>query len=181
MTPANSELEPHYKQDRATVTATGQSTATLPHGVSVRDLALHTDDRGTVCELYDPRWGWHDAPLLYSYMFTVRPGIVKGWGMHKLHEDRYCLISGEMKLVLYDGRSDSPTFGLVAQIYLSAQRRQIVNIPIGVWHADENVGSVDVVAINFPTRLYDHESPDKYRLPVDTDLIPHRFRNPHGG
>ena len=36
-------------------------------------------------------------------------------------------------------------------------------------------GMTDVVALNFPTLAYDHANPDKYRLPVDSDLIPHKF------
>ena len=29
--------------------------------------------------------------------------------------------------------------------------------------------------VNFPTRPYLHEKPDKYRLPIDTPLIPFKF------
>jgi dTDP-4-dehydrorhamnose 3,5-epimerase len=50
-----------------------------------------------------------------------------------------------------------------------------VNIPRFVWHADRNIGTSDVIVINFPTMQYDHAKPDKYRLPIDTDLIPHDF------
>jgi dTDP-4-dehydrorhamnose 3,5-epimerase len=34
--------------------------------------------------------------------------------------------------------------------------------------------------VNFPTRPYDHASPDKYRLPLDTDEIPYEFEDPRG-
>jgi len=30
--------------------------------------------------------------------------------------------------------------------------------------------------VNMPTRQYNHENPDKYRLPLDTDLIPYDFK-----
>ena len=95
----------------------------------MKDLVVHTDDRGTVCEMYDPRWNWHPAPLVFTYCYTVRPGWVKGWAVHKTHDDRYCLLSGEMKVVLYDARPDSATFGRVFEIYLSEQRRQLLSIP----------------------------------------------------
>src|SRR5262245_7325325 len=45
------------RRDSQTVTPAGVSLAQLPEGTVVRDLITHTDDRGTVCELYDPRWG----------------------------------------------------------------------------------------------------------------------------
>jgi len=126
-------------------------------------------------EMLDPRWGWHPEPIRTAYVITLRPGFVKGWNLHRLHEDRYCLLQGEMELLLYDPRPGSPTEGQVARIALSEQRRCIVSIPVNVWHADWNIGSRDVLLVNFPTEPYDHESPDKYRLPLDTPLIPFRF------
>jgi dTDP-4-dehydrorhamnose 3,5-epimerase len=167
-------------QDRQTVTAGGEPLARLPAGVTFRDVPTHVDDRGSVVELFDPRWGWHPDPLVFVYTFTVRPGKVKGWGMHKRHEDRYFLLQGEMEVVLYDERDDSPTRGLVAKIYLTELHRRLMNIPAGVWHADHNIGSRDALVVNFPTIPYDHANPDKYRLPLDTDRIPHRFEPSRG-
>ena len=167
-------------QDLQTVTPEGERTAPLPAGVVLRDIRTHVDDRGTVFELFDPRWGWHPDPLVFTYCFTVRPGKVKGWGVHHQHEDRYALLFGELKVVLYDEREDSPTRGLVREVMLTEHRRQLVNIPAGVWHADENIGSRDAVVVNFPTIQYDHASPDKYRLPLDDPRIPYRFENQAG-
>ena len=58
---------------------------------------------------------------------------------------------------------------------ISEQERCFVTVPANVWHADRNIGDRDVVVVNFPTIPYDHSAPDKWRLPLDTDLIPHRF------
>ncbi len=168
------------RRDAQTVTAAGESTAQLPDGMTFCDVTTHVDDRGQVCEMFDPRWAWHPAPLVFSYLFTVRPGWVKGWGMHLEHEDRYFLVHGEMEVVLFDDRESSPTRGLVSKVYLSEFRRRLVNVPAGVWHADHNVGSVDCLVVNFPTIPYDHAAPDKYRLPLDNDYIPHRFEGVKG-
>lgn len=162
-------------QDQRTVDDQHRSTALLLDGMSFRDLVRHDDDRGSVMEIYDPRWDWHPEPLVFSYIFTIRPGVVKGWGLHKMHEDRYCVISGELELVLYDPRPDSSTFGKVCKVHLSGTRPRLVNVPRFVWHADRNIGSGDLVVVNFPTIQYDHSSPDKYRLPLGTDLIPYDF------
>ena len=167
-------------QDKQTVTPQGESLQPLPAGVTFHDIAAQVDERGMIVEGFDPRWGWHPDPLVYAYTFTIRPGFVKGWGVHKQHEDRYLLLFGEMEVVLYDARPESPTNGLVAKIVLSEFRRRLMNIPAGIWHADRNLGSGDVVVINFPTIPYDHASPDKYRLPLNTDEIPYRFDNPRG-
>lgn len=167
-------------QDRETVTPAGETTGRLPAGVVRRDVVTHIDERGSVVELFDPRWNPQGAPLVYSYAFTVRPGFVKGWGMHKLHEDRYFILSGEIQVVLFDERDHSPTRGLVSTVTLSDYRRGLLNIPAGIWHASQNLGSIDALVVNFPTNLYDHANPDKYRLPLDNDRIPFKFASARG-
>ena len=169
------------RKDRQMATPNGQPVRRLTHGVQIRPLPTLADQRGSVCELFDPRWAWHPDPLVFAYTFTIRPGVVKGWNLHEKHEDRYAIIHGEMELVLYDPRDDSPTVGEVCRIVLSAQHRCLINVPRNVWHADHNIGRTDVVVVNFPTMAYDHANPDKYRLPIDTDLIPHSFGNATGG
>ena len=162
------------------VTPSGTPLALLPDGVTFRDAVTQIDDRGSVCEMFDERWDWHDKPLVFSYLFTLRPGKVKGWGMHKLHDDRYFVIDGDMEVVMYDDRDDSPTRGLVASVVLSGRQRRLMNIPAGVWHANANIGQTEALVVNFPTEPYDHGNPDKYRLPLDTDLIPYRWPDSRG-
>lgn len=167
-------------RDQQTVTPQGEPIQRLPAGVMFHDVATHVDERGSVVELFDPRWGWHPDPLVFSYCFTIRPGMIKGWGVHREHEDRYCILLGEMEVVLYDERPESPTCGLVSKVVLSEYRRRLMNIPTGVWHADRNIGQKDVVVVNFPTIQYDHTNPDKHRLPLDNDRIPYKFEKARG-
>ena len=163
------------ERDRQTVTSTGVPVARLPVGMGFRDIATHADDRGTVFEMYDLRWGWHPDPLVFAYCFTIRPGRIKGWGMHQRHEDRYCVMFGEVEVILYDDREGVETSGEVSRVVLSEHRRRLMNIPAGVWHALRNLGTRDAVVTNFPTIPYDHAAPDKLLLPLDTDQIPYRF------
>jgi dTDP-4-dehydrorhamnose 3,5-epimerase len=160
------------QRDHQTVTADGAQLGRLPDGTVLRDLVTHVDERGTVCELYDLRWGANPDPLVFAYLFTIRPGHAKGWGLHRAHEDRYAFLSGELELALYDAREDSPTAGLESRLFLTTFARRLVTIPRGVWHAERNIGDVDVQVVNFPTIPYDHADPDKYRLPLDTDELP---------
>jgi dTDP-4-dehydrorhamnose 3,5-epimerase len=168
------------QRDVQMVTDTGRPIGRLTEGVLTKPIPTQLDERGSVFELFDLRWDWHRDPLVFSYCFTVRPGRVKGWGLHKHHEDRYVLISGELKLVLFDPRPNSSTYGEVCEIWLTETDRKIINIPRFVWHADHNVSSRDAVVVNFPTVAYDHKNPDKFRLPIDTDLIPYRFDSCQG-
>ena len=166
--------------DRPTVTPDGEPIDGLVDGVTLRDIVTHTDERGTLFELFDPRWDWHPDPLVYAYVATIRPGIVKGWARHQEHVDRYALLFGELEVVLFDGRAASPTHGQVSKVVLSEHRRRLLSIPTGVWHADRNIGAGDAVIVNFPTLAYDHDAPDKERLPLDTPLIPYSFEDARG-
>ncbi len=163
------------KRDPALVRADATPYRRLTQDVVIRRLVTHVDGRGSVTELYDPRWGVHSEPLVFSYAFSIRPRVAKGWNLHREHEDRYCLLHGEMELVLYDVRPGSTTHGELCRIVLHEHDRCLVTVPRNVWHADHNIGDRDVVVVNFPTIPYDHANPDKYRLPFDTDLIPYRF------
>ena len=165
----------HAKRDVQTVDNTGKRVDGLLDGMTFRDTVHHRDDRGSVVEMFDPRWKWHPDPLVFAYMFTIRPGVAKGWGLHKEHEDRYFVVAGEMEVVLYDPRPDSSTYERICRVVLSADRPRLMNVPKNVWHADHNLGGTDVLVVNFPTIQYDHSNPDKYRLPLDTDLIPFQF------
>ena len=97
------------KRDEALVRSDGTPYRRLTQDVVIRRLITHVDDRGSLTELYDPRWGVHDEPLVFSYMLSIRPKVAKGWNLHREHEDRYCLLQGEMALVLYDVRPGSTT------------------------------------------------------------------------
>src|SRR5438067_13461256 len=118
-------------RDSGTVTSRGENISRLPDGVTVWDVTTHVDERGTVCEMFDPRWNWHPAPLVFAYTFSLRPGMIKGWGMHAGHDDRHFILFGELLLVLYDDLPDPEARGLIAALPRSEYRRQLVNIPAG--------------------------------------------------
>jgi dTDP-4-dehydrorhamnose 3,5-epimerase len=163
------------ERDSQSVTAEGESVQELLAGVRVRRAVTHLDDRGSVCEIYNPAWGFTDEPLVYAYQTTIRVGQTKGWVLHLEQDDRLCFMFGDVKVVLFDGRTDSPTFESLNVLYFGESNRGLLRIPRGVYHALQNVGQCDAVFVNMPTRAYRHEDPDKYRLPLDTDVIPYRF------
>ena len=182
-TPPDSLLEQTLAaavRDRQTVTPEGATIAPLLHGMSLHRSPTHTDDRGTLTEILDPRWGWHPDPITYVYYMTERPGHAKGWGLHKEHEDRYFLIRGELELVTYDVRPDSPTRGQICRLALSERDHFVVNIPAFVWHGSRNLGTSDAIVVNMPTKAFEHEDPDKYRLPIHSPLIPYSFGDTPG-
>jgi dTDP-4-dehydrorhamnose 3,5-epimerase len=77
--------------------------------------------------------------------------------------------------VLYDAREGSATNGLVNEVFLGSANRGLLLIPPGIVHAVVNIGEDELRFVNLPTRPYDHERPDKARLPADTAAIPYEL------
>lgn len=152
-------------KDPQSVTPDGERVAPLIEGVRIRRAVTHPDERGTVCELFNPAWGFHADPLVYVYQVTIRPGQVKGWVVHRIQDDRLFLSQGTMKAVLFDDREGSPTRGQVNELFLDHHNRGLLVIPAGVYHAIQNVGADDLFFINMPTRAYDHANPTSTGFP----------------
>lgn len=167
-------------RDTQTVYANGKSIQKLIDGVNIRKLNTIADERGSVCEMYDLRWGFHNEPLVYVYNVSIRPHQFKGWVCHKYQDDRSFFEFGEIKIVLYDDRTNSPTYKQLNEFVFGTNNRALVSIPAGVWHLFANIGNIDAVFVNMPTKPYNHEDPDKYRLPLINELIPYRneYMNP---
>jgi dTDP-4-dehydrorhamnose 3,5-epimerase len=160
-------------RDGQTVTPEGKRLSRAIDGVRIRGAVTQTDERGSLCEVYDLRWGFTDEPLVYVYTVTIPPGQKRGWVVHAEQDDRMFISRGAVKVVLYDARPESPTFQLVQVIFSGEYDRTLLRIPAGVFHGVVNIGQSVVEFVNMPSRPYIHEQPDKYRLDDDTDAIPY--------
>lgn len=162
-------------KDGQTVTADGELVGDRIHGLSIRKLKSVEDKRGDITEMYDPRWEMSPHPMVFAYQVTVRPGAIRGWEMHKKQFDRIYISSGAMRWALFDHRSASPTHLMVNSYVFSELNRVLMIVPPGVIHAVQNIGSTDAVFVNFPTEPFNHADPDKWRVPLENDLIPFAF------
>ena len=163
------------EQFEQTVTEKSEPIETLIEGVVTRRSITHPDERGTLTEIFNPAWGLSDEPLVYVYQVTIRPGQIKGFVLHRTYNDRLFFSLGTVKVVLYDDREGSPTRGMLNELFFGENSRGNLVIPSNVWHAVQNVGSTDALFINCPTKPYNHEDPDKWALPKDSDAVPYRF------
>jgi dTDP-4-dehydrorhamnose 3,5-epimerase len=161
--------------DVPTVTPDGRRIEILIDGVRLRPAVVQSDERGSVTEIYSPAWGLSEEPLVYAYATTIRPGQKKGWVVHYEQTDRLFFDIGAAKIVLYDARRGSATHGLVNEVFLGSENRGLLLIPPGVIHGVVNIGAEELRFLNMPTRAYRHDSPDKSRLPADTDAIPYEL------
>jgi dTDP-4-dehydrorhamnose 3,5-epimerase len=158
-----------------TVTERSEPIGDLIDGVVRRSSITHPDERGTLTEIFNPVWDFSDDPLVYVYQVTIRPGQIKGFVLHRAYSDRLFFSLGTLKVVLYDDREDSPTRGMLNELFFSEENRGHLVIPPNVWHAVQNVGSTDALFVNCPSKPYNHADPDKWAMPEDSDLIPYSF------
>jgi dTDP-4-dehydrorhamnose 3,5-epimerase len=158
------EVRPDAPQDRG-------STGARIEGVQLVRLHRYADHRGSLTPIMSDSSFWSE-PVVHAYRITIRPGRIKGWGMHRLQADRYYIESGRVRVVLYDGRVASATHQEFDEFGFDETTPALVRIPPGVWHADQNTGETDAVILNFPTRAYDAEDPDKHRIDPHSGEIP---------
>jgi dTDP-4-dehydrorhamnose 3,5-epimerase len=158
--------------DRPTVDADGRELASSMDGVFLQRLAPLADHRGSLMRVLDAREAFWIEPIVYAYEVMIRPGRIKGWGMHEHQTDRYFLGNGHVRVVLYDGRPESASYERIEQFFFTESTPGLLAIPPGVWHADQNWGETVARLLNFPTRPYDPARPDKLRIDPHSGVIP---------
>ena len=111
-------VDPGGTREAPTVDGDGRKRRRIDGVVSAR-LNPHVDHRGSLFEIVNFDHPFWEEPVVYAYAVTIRPGRIKGWGMHKLQTDRYLVVHGSVRVALYDGRAGSATQGLVEVHYLT--------------------------------------------------------------
>ncbi len=160
------------QRDPRTVGSDGRLLAPPIDGVVVKRLTTHVDHRGGLTPLLDVRDAFWSEPVVYAYEFSINPGAIKGWGMHERQADRYYAADGRVRVVLFDGRRDSPTAGELVVLQFGERNPGLVHIPPGVWHADQNWGDAPARIVNFPTAPYEPDLPDRFRIDPHSGVIP---------
>ncbi|MBI5183244.1 MAG: dTDP-4-dehydrorhamnose 3,5-epimerase family protein [Nitrospinae bacterium] len=139
-------------------------------GVKIKRLKVIPDERGRLMEMLRSddevfeRFG-------QVYMTTAYPGVVKGWHYHRVQNDNFVAIRGMMKVVLYDNRKDSSTFGEINEFFMGEHNPILLHIPNNVIHGFKCISDKEGIIINCPTELYNYDNPDEFRIdPYDNDL-----------
>ena len=141
----------------------------------VKELKQISDERGTLTEILR----CDDLEFVgfgQVYSTTAYPGVVKAWHSHFYQRDAICCVSGMIKLVLFDEREDSPTKNDVDEYFIGERNPLLILVPKKVWHGFKCISEKEAVVVNIPTKPYNREEPDEFRLPVDTDRIPYDWR-----
>jgi dTDP-4-dehydrorhamnose 3,5-epimerase len=149
------------------------------HGVEVKQLKVIPDERGRLMEVLRC-----DDSIFNKfgqvYVTTAHQGVVKGWHYHKKQEDNMAVVHGMMKIVLFDGRKESPTFGQVNEFFLGVHSPQLVKIPAMVLHGFKCISKEEAIVVNVPSEPYDRESPDEFKLDPHDNKIPYDWNRKDG-
>jgi dTDP-4-dehydrorhamnose 3,5-epimerase len=151
----------------------------LIEGVTAKKLNVIPDERGRLTEILradDPEF----KKFGQVYYTTAYPGVVKAWHYHKIQTDCFFCIKGMTKLVIYDSRKDSLTFGLINEFIIGEHNPTLVVIPPMVYHGFKAIGDEESLMINIPTEPYNHATPDEYRLDPYTKEIPYDWARKDG-
>lgn len=104
-------------------------------GVKVKKLKIFSDERGFFCEIFRSSEDIFKAKFGQLSFSTVFAGVAKAWHLHKIQTDWMCVLSGDMKLVLYDTRKSSKTYGQTEEILMGETFGiKVVRIPAGIAH-----------------------------------------------
>lgn len=163
------------RKDDAHITAEWELTAARIAGVRVREIRNVVTANGITTELCRPDWGIVEGTIQQVIHVALRGRAVSAWHQHRHRWDYLIVVSGHMRVALFDPREDSATKGQVDVFHLSPARPSLLAVPAWVWHGVQNL-STDVSSfVNMFDRPYDYSDPDEWRLPPDTGEIPYRF------
>lgn len=133
----------------------------LPENKFSYPLTMHEDARGSFTEaLRTPDRGQVSVNI-------SKPGITKGQHWHHTKNEKFLVVSGKgliqlRKVGISEDGNDYP----VIEYFVSGDKLEIVDIPVGYTHNITNIGDTDMVTVMWCNECFDPERPDTYALEV---------------
>ena len=115
-------------------------------GVKITPLKQFFDERGKVMHMIK-----NNSPEFKKfgeiYFSCTNPNAIKAWHLHKKMTLNYAVVSGAIKCVLYDDRSDSPTKGQIDEYFMSPEDYFLLTVPPLIWNGWKSIGNnISIVA-----------------------------------
>jgi len=144
-------------------------------GVVVKKISKTPDERGCIFHMLkkeDEEFNGFGE----IYFSTIYPGVIKGWHIHNEMELNYAVVSGNIKLVLYDERKNSKTKGTLMEIFLGDKNYVLVKIPPMVWNGFKGIGTKEAIVANCTTISHSPDEierldPFSKKIPYNWDII----------
>ena len=140
------------------------------HGVGLKRLTVHADDRGYLMEVLkhnDPFF----EPIKQTTFTVAHPGVIKAFHWHRRQKDMWFFTAGMAQVVLYDLREDSPTRGQTQVIVMGEHAPVLLCIPEHVAHGYRVLGQQPAALLYHTTDAYDPAHPDEERIPWNDPTI----------
>lgn len=133
----------------------GTYTSYIPPAGLAYDLERKHDARGTLAELL--------KSTHFGQMFVSRtwPGITRGNHYHDLKIEKFCVLEGNAVIRFRPVLGDEVTEHRVAGTDF-----KVVDIPPGMTHSIENVGSGEMIVLFWASEIFDRERPDTHASEV---------------
>lgn len=164
------------KRDAQSITSQWEYTnQKLIDGVIFKEIRNVPKGNGFLTEIWRREWDLDPLPVDQVFQVHIRPGGVSAWHAHEVTTDRLFVGDGILRIVLYDARAGSPTFGLINEFRLGAVRPGILIVPPKIWHGVQNISHEPGIILNLVDQAYCYENPDHWRVPSDSPEIPYRF------
>ena len=127
----------------------------LPEDQFSYPLKMNMDERGSFTEfLKSPDRGQVSINI-------SKPGITKGQHWHHTKNEKFLVVSG--KGVIRFRKIDEEK---VYEYFVSGEKLEVVDIPVGYTHHIENLGETDMVTVMWVNEIFNPERPDTYFMPV---------------
>jgi len=117
------------------------------HDIKITPLKIISDERGKVMHMLRT-----DTKIFKQfgeiYFSTIYNKAIKGWHLHKESYLNYTCIKGEVKLVLFDDRNDSPSKNKFQEIILSPKNYCLITIPPNIWNGFKGLDKEESIIAN---------------------------------
>jgi dTDP-4-dehydrorhamnose 3,5-epimerase len=167
-------IEGSVKQQQS-VTSDWEICLELIAGVAVREVKNVLKDNGLLTEIFRTDWLGEDGMIDQVFQVVLFGGCISAWHVHLLTTDRIFVNQCQIKIVLYDARTDSSTYGRINEFRFGSARPALLVIPPGVWHGLQNLSKRASSVLNLVDRAYKYDDPDHWQAPIETESIPYSF------
>jgi dTDP-4-dehydrorhamnose 3,5-epimerase len=142
-------------------------------GVVIKALVTHVDERGFFRELLRASDDFSTAGFGQLSHSLVYPGVVKAWHGHRKQSQWTYVASGRLRVVLHDGRTQSPTCRQTMELEVGdGHPVRLYFFPPGVLHGYRCLsGPAQVIYVTSG----EYDLADELRLPPDDPSVGYDF------
>ncbi len=140
--------------------------------VVIKPLRKISDERGCIMHLLKNTDDEYEK-FGEIYFSTVYPQAIKGWHLHKVMTLNYAVVKGNIKLVLFDKRKNSPTKGEIQEIFMGDKNYCLVKIPPGIANGFKGIGIEEAIIANCATEP--HTADEIVRIDTFAKEIPYKW------